>query len=83
MSSSKICQKLFQHVVKRVSEPLELIHSDVANLKSIGTRGRERYYITFVDDTLDFVYLLRNKDGAEDTFIKYKIGVKNQLDRKH
>lgn len=48
------------------------------------SRGSKRYYITFVDDCSRFtkVYLLRNKDKATEHFLKYKVEIENQLDRK-
>ena len=48
------------------------------------TRGGKRFYITFIDDYSRYtrVYLIRNKDEAMDSFIKYKNEVKNQLSKK-
>ena len=48
------------------------------------TRGGKRFYITFIDDYSRYtrVYLLRNKDEALDSFIKYKNEVENQLSKK-
>jgi len=70
--------------VERKTELLELIHSDLGDLKNHETRGGKRFYITFIDDYSCFttLYLLRNKDEAEETFIKYKTEVENQLGKK-
>ena len=48
------------------------------------TRDGKRFYITFMDDHSMYTraYLLRNKDEARDTFIKYKNEVENQLSKK-
>ena len=54
------------HSIQRNTEPLDLIHSDICDLKFIQTRGGKRYFITFIDDYTRYfyVYLLRSKDEA-------------------
>ncbi|KAJ0492733.1 putative RNA-directed DNA polymerase [Helianthus annuus] len=70
--------------VERITEPLEMIHTDVCDLKAIPTRGGNRYFITFIDDSTRYcyVYLLKSKDEAIDKFILFKAEVENQLNRK-
>uniref|UniRef100_A0A2N9HZD6 Integrase catalytic domain-containing protein n=1 Tax=Fagus sylvatica TaxID=28930 RepID=A0A2N9HZD6_FAGSY len=70
--------------VERSSELLELIHSDLGDFKNTMSRGGKRYYITFIDDYSRYtrVYLLSSKDEAENMFIKFKIEVENQKDKK-
>ena len=70
--------------VERITEPLDLIHTDVCDLKSIPTRGGNKYFITFIDDNTRYcyVYLLKSKDEAIDKFILYKAEVENQLNKK-
>ncbi|CAH9125353.1 unnamed protein product [Cuscuta epithymum] len=70
--------------VERKTEPLELIHSDVCDFKSIQTHGGNKYFITFIDDSTrySYVYLLKNKHEAIDKFILYKNEVENQLNRR-
>ena len=72
------------HSIEKSSEPLELIHSDVCNLKFIQTRGGQKYFITFIDDYTRYcyVYLQRSKDEALESFIHYKKEVENQLNKK-
>ena len=72
------------HSIQRNTEPLDLIHSDICDLKFIQTRGGKRYFITFIDDYTRYfyVYLLRSKDEALDVFKHYKNEVENQLSRK-
>jgi hypothetical protein len=52
------------HSIERSSDPLELIHSDVCELKFVQTRGGRKYFITSIDDCTRYcyVYLLRSKD---------------------
>ena len=60
---------------------MDLIHSDVCDLKSNQTRDGYKYFITFVDDSTRFcyVYLLKSKDEAIEKFELYKTEVENQL----
>ena len=57
--------------VERRTEPLDLIHSDVYDLKSEQTRDDKKYFITFINNSTRYyyVYLLRSKDEAIEAFI--------------
>ncbi|KAD4178897.1 hypothetical protein E3N88_27488 [Mikania micrantha] len=70
--------------VERITEPLDIIHTDVCDLKSIPTRGGNKYFITFIDDSTRYcyVYLLKSKDEAIDKFVLYKTEDENQLNKK-
>ena len=70
--------------VERNSNPLELIHTDICDMKSTPSRGGKKHFITFTDDCTRYyyVYLLNSKDEAIDAFRQYKTEVENQLDRK-
>ena len=80
---SKLIRTSFQSI-ERSSEPLELIHSDICDLKFIQTRGGKKYFLTLIDDCIRYcyVYLLRSKDEALEMFQHFKNEVENQLDRK-
>ena len=80
---SKLTRTSFQSIEKS-SEPLELIHSDICDLKFIQTRGGKKYFLTLIDDCTRYcyVYLLRSKDEALEMFQHFKNEVENQLDRK-
>ena len=71
--------KVHFHSVERSTEPLDLIHSDICDLKFVQTRGGKRYFITFIDDCTRYcyVYLLKSKDEAIDMFKHYKNEVEN------
>ena len=45
------------HSVDRNTEPLELIHSDLCDLKFALTRGEKKYFITFIDDCTRYYYV--------------------------
>ena len=72
------------YTVERSSKPLDLIHSDICDLKFVQTRGGKKYFITFIDDCTRFcyVYLLRGKDEAIEVFKHHKNEVKNQLGKR-
>ena len=80
---AKLTRSSFQSV-ERNTEPLDLIHSDICDLKFVQTRGGNKYFITFVDDSTKYcyVYLLKSKDEAIEKFVLYKTEVENQLNKK-
>ena len=82
-ATSKLTKKTCNSVT-RETKLLELIHSDLGDLKQTMTRGGKKFYVTFIDDYSRFarIYLLRSKDEAFDMFLSYKAEVENQLDRK-
>ena len=88
-SKCQVCveSKYAKHPYKSVarnSYPLELIHTDICDMKSTPTRGGKKYFITLIDECTRYcyVYLLNGKDEAIDAFRQYKTEVENQLDRK-
>ena len=80
---SKMIKKSF-YSVKRSSNLLDLVHSDLCELNDMLTRGGNRYFLTFIDDCFRFTYvfLLKNKSETFNAFKVYKIGVENQLSKK-
>ena len=72
------------HSIHRQSEPLELVHTDLCDFKSTQSRGGNKYFMTFIDDSTKYcyVYLLKSKDQALEKFSLYKSEVENQLNRK-
>ena len=53
-------------------------------MKFVKTRGGNKYFITFVDDSTKYcyVYLLKIKDDAIEKFVLYKNEVENKLNKK-
>ncbi|GJX54803.1 zinc finger, CCHC-type containing protein [Tanacetum coccineum] len=76
---NKITKKPFQNV-KRETEVLELIHSDLCDLHATPSLGNKKYFVTFIDDASRFcyVYLLQSKDEALDKFKVFKTKVELQ-----
>ena len=80
---AKLTRSSFQSI-ERYTEPLDLIHSDICDLKLVQTRGGNKYFITFVDDSTKYcyVYLLKSKGESIEKFVLYKNEVENQLNMK-
>ena len=80
LNLSKMIKKPF-HSVERSTNVLDLVHSDICELNGMLTRGGNRYFITFIDDSsrYPYVYLLKHKDEAFNAFKVYKAEVENQL----
>lgn len=70
--------------MERNSELLDLIHSDVCDMKSTPTRCGKNYFFTFIDDYSKYcyIYLLHSKDETFDVFKTFKAEVENQLGKK-
>lgn len=66
----------------RASQPLELVHSDLHQLKDTSIKGF-KYWITFIDDYSRFkvVIPLKLKSGALAAFKDYKAWAENQTGR--
>ena len=52
---AKLTRSSFQTIERNI-EPLDLIHSDICDLKTVQTRGGNKYFITFVDDSTKYWY---------------------------
>ena len=80
---AKLTRSSFQSIERHI-ELLDLIYSDICDLKFIQIRGVNKYFITFVDDSIKYcyVYLLKSKDGAIEKFVLYQNEVENQLNKK-
>ncbi|GJX53109.1 retrotransposon protein, putative, ty1-copia subclass [Tanacetum coccineum] len=67
---AKLTRSSFKSV-KRKTKPLDMIHTDICDLKSLPTKGGNKYFITFIDDCTKYcyIYLLKSKDEAIDKFV--------------
>ena len=83
-AKAKFAKKPFKSKTTKKTDLLELVHLDLAEFKNTMSKGGKKCYITFIDDYSRYtnVYLLKSKDEAEEIFLKYKVEVENQLDRK-
>nr|GEU94984.1 hypothetical protein [Tanacetum cinerariifolium] len=77
----KMTRKPFPHRIKRATDLLGLIHTDVYGpLRHVSRQGAS-YFITFTNDysCYSYVYLLRYKHEVFETFKVFKNKVENQL----
>ncbi|GKA07424.1 zinc finger, CCHC-type containing protein [Tanacetum coccineum] len=76
---TKITKKPFQNV-KRETEVLELVHSDLCDVHATPSLGNKKYFVTFIDDASRFcyVYLLHSNNEALDKFKVFKTEVELQ-----
>ena len=67
--------------IKRNSNPLELIRTNICDIKSTPSQGEKKYFINFIDDWTRYfyVYLLNSNDEAIDAFRKYKTEVEKSV----
>lgn len=59
---AKLTRSSFKSM-ERNTEPLDLIHSDLCDLKFVQTRGGNKYFITFIDDSTKYCCVLAKKQG--------------------
>ena len=80
---AKLTRLSFQNV-KRHTKPLNLIYSDICDLKFVQTKCSNKYFITLVDDNTRYcyVYLLKSKDEVIEKFVLYKNKIENKLNKK-
>ncbi|KAK0587100.1 hypothetical protein LWI29_017300 [Acer saccharum] len=79
----KMTKRLFRTKGTRAIECLGLMHTDVCGLMSIQARDGYEYFITFTDDysRFGYVYLMRHKSDAFDSFKAFKAKVEKQLEK--
>jgi hypothetical protein len=96
-SLAKVSMSTYEHCLKgkpirkpfgkaiRASFPLQLVHLDICGPMSMRARHRGFYFITFIDDFLQYghVYLISHKSEALDCFRRYMNMVENQLEKKY
>ena len=80
---AKLTRSSFKRV-ERNTKVLDLIHTDICNLKFAPTRGGNKYFITFVDDCTKYynIYYIKSKDEVILKFKIYKEEVETQLNEK-
>jgi len=79
--------KQIKHTKKgatRSTQLLEIVHIDIYGPFKVNSFGKERYFITFIDDysRYGYVYLLHEKFQTVDALEIYLNEVERQLDRK-
>ena len=67
----------------RSAKLLEIIHTDICGHFDTLSFGKEKYFITFIDDfsRYNYIYLLHEKSQAVNAFEVYITEVERQLER--
>jgi hypothetical protein len=70
--------------IEKNNELIDLIHSNISDIKFMQTRCEKKYYIIFIDNCTIYcyTYLSRNKDEAFKIFKHYYNEIEINLTRK-
>lgn len=81
---SKMTKLSFPASLSHASAPFELIHTDIWGPYKVATRGRFRFFLTFVDDCsrMTWVYLLEKKSDYLNTLMTFEEYIFNQFNGK-
>jgi len=62
------------------SSPFDLVHSDVWGPFSVATKGRSRYYVSFIDDHTRYcwVYLIKHRSEFFEIYAAFRALIKTQ-----
>ena len=73
-----------QQSVRKSTQPLDLIHTDLCGPMSNASAGGRKYFLTLIDDYSRYLvlYLLRDKSQAKDCIKSYVRMVENKFGRK-
>lgn len=76
----KHSKQLFHDSMFRASIKIGLIHSNLCGLMPVPSANGNKYLMTFIDDytRMCWVYLLKEKSQAFDTFKKFHLWIKNE-----
>jgi Integrase core domain len=72
-----------KYIANRMTYVLELIHTDICGSFPTTTRNDHVYFISFIDDysRYGYIYLIKEKTQALDTFKSFKSEVELQLNK--
>ena len=64
----------FYGKMERVTDLLEIIHTDVCGLMSVDAHGGYRYFVTFTDDLsrYGYIYLMKHKYEPFEKFKEFQ-----------
>jgi fructose/tagatose bisphosphate aldolase len=73
-----------KYTANRMTDVLELIHTDICEPFSMTTRNDHVYFISFIDDysRYGYIYLIKENAQVLDTFKSFKFEVELQLNKK-
>ena len=73
-------KKPFPLTAWRITQKLQLVHTDVRGPQRVSSLNGNKYYITFIDDYTRFcwIYFFKSKTEVANIFWKFKALVENQ-----
>ena len=80
----KMTKTLFSGTMKRATNLLEIIHTDVCGPMNIEARDRYHYFLTFTDDLSRYgdIYLMKHKSETFEKFKEFQSEVENHRNKK-
>ena len=80
----KMTKTLFSGTMKRATDLLEIIHTDVCGPMSVDARGGYCYFLTFTDDLrrYGYIYLMKHKSETFEKFKEFQSEVENHRNKK-
>ena len=80
----KMTKTPFSGTMKRATDLLEIIHTDVCGPMNIEARDRYHYFLIFTDDLsrYEYIYLMKHKSETFENFKEFQSGVKNHRNKK-
>ena len=80
----KMIKTPFNGVVKRATELLEIIHTDVCGPMSTTARNGYLYFVTFTDDLsrYGYIYLMKQKSEIFEKFKEFQNEVENHQNKR-
>ena len=80
----KMTKTPFSGIMERANDLLEIIHTDVCGLMSVGARGGYHYFLTFTDNLsrYGYIYLMKHKSEIFEKFKEFQSEVEIIVTRK-
>ena len=80
----KMTRTLFSGTMELATDLLEIIHTDVCDLKSVEACGGYRYFLSFTYDLSRYGYicLMKHKSETFEKFKEFQSEVENHRDKK-
>ena len=81
----KMTRTPFSRTMERVTDLLEIIHTDVCGPMSVETHGGYHCFLTFTDDLSIYVYiyLMKHKSETFEKFKEFQSEVENHRNKKN
>ena len=80
----KMTKTPFSGTMKKATDLLEIIHTDVCGPMNIEARDKYHYFLIFIDDLsrYEYIYLMKHKSEAFEKFKEFQSEVENHRDKK-